>query len=40
MKTVGFPISHKENEFRRAIFPEQVQKLSHPENVHIELGFG
>lgn len=40
MKTVGFPISHKENEFRRAIFPEQVQELSHPENVHIELGFG
>lgn len=40
MKTIGFPISHKENEFRRAIFPEQIRKLSHPENLYIETGFG
>ena len=28
MKTIGFPISHKENEKRRAIVPEDIKKLS------------
>ena len=25
MKTIGFPISHKENENRRAIVPEDIK---------------
>lgn len=40
MKTVGFPISPKENENRRAIVPEDVNLLSHPEFVFVESGFG
>lgn len=40
MKTVGFPISHKENENRRAIVPDDLKKLSHPEFVFVESGFG
>ena len=39
-KTIGFPISRKENEHRRAIVPEDVAILSHPELVYIESGFG
>jgi N5-(carboxyethyl)ornithine synthase len=40
MKTAGFPISHKENEKRRAIIPENIAALSHPELIYIEKGFG
>lgn len=40
MKTVGFPISHKENENRRAIIPQDIQKLRCPNAVYIETGFG
>lgn len=40
MKTIGFPISHKENENRRAIVPNDLKKLSHPELTYIESGFG
>lgn len=40
MKTVGFPISHKENENRRAIVPQNIQKLRFPNAVYIETGFG
>ena len=40
MKTIGFPISPKENENRRAIVPADIACLSHPENVYIETGFG
>ena len=39
-KTVGFPISPKENEKRRAIIPEDITKLTHPELVYIEESFG
>ena len=39
-KTVGFPISPKENENRRAIVPEQLRSIAHPENIWIESGFG
>ena len=28
MKTIGFPISHKENEKRRAIVPEDIKKFN------------
>lgn len=40
MKTVGFPISHKENENRRAIVPNDLKKISHPELIFVESGFG
>lgn len=40
MKTIGFPISHKENELRRAILPENIARLRHPEMVIIEEGYG
>ena len=40
MKTVGFPISHKENENRRAIVPSDLKKLTNPSHVFIESGFG
>ena len=40
MKTVGFPISHKENEYRRALLPDDVKKISHPDRLFFETGFG
>lgn len=40
MKTVGLPISHKENEKRRALVPADIQQLKHPEQVYIETGYG
>ena len=40
MKTIGFPISHKENEYRRAIVPETISQICSPENIYIETGFG
>lgn len=40
MKTVGFPISHKENEYRRAIVPEHLKKIEHPERLYFEKGYG
>lgn len=40
MKTVGFPISHKENENRRAIIPEHIRKMNHPELLYFEKNYG
>ena len=40
MNTVGLPISHKENERRRALVPEDVIFLKHPEMVFVESGYG
>ena len=40
MKTIGFPISHKENENRRAIVPMHVKNISHPECLYFEKGYG
>ena len=40
MKTVGFPISHKENENRRAIVPEHLKKIENPELLYFEKGYG
>lgn len=40
MKTVGLPISHKENEKRRCLTLDDVAKLKHPELIYIEEGFG
>lgn len=39
-KTIGFPISHKENENRRALVPEHVQNIQHPEMLYVEQGYG
>ena len=40
MKTVGLPISHKENERRRALVPQDIVHLKHPEMICIESGYG
>lgn len=40
MKTVGFPISHKENEYRRAIVPTHLKNIEHPELLYFERGYG
>lgn len=40
VKTVGFPISHKENEYRRAIVPAHLKKIEHPELLYFEKGYG
>lgn len=40
MKRVGLPISHKENEHRRALIPEHINLLRHPEQIYIERGYG
>lgn len=39
-KTIGFPISNKENEFRRAILPEHVIKIKKPELLYFQSGYG
>lgn len=40
IKTVGLPISHKENENRRAIVPTHLKKIEHPELLYFEKGYG
>lgn len=40
MKTIGFAISHKENENRRALIPDDIQSIRHPEYIYIEKGYG
>lgn len=40
MKTVGFPISPKENEKRRAIIPADINRITHSNKVFVETGFG
>ena len=40
MKTIGFPISTKENENRRTIIPSDISNLCNPENIYVEKGFG
>ena len=40
MKTVGLPISHKENEKRRALVPPDILKLKHAERFFLETGYG
>ena len=39
-KTMGFPISHKENEYRRAIVPEHIKYIEHPNMLFFEKGYG
>lgn len=40
MKTIGLVISHKENEKRRALVPEHISRIMHPELITIEKGYG
>ena len=40
MKSIGFPISHKENENRRAIVPEDLEKVRHPDHLYFQQGYG
>lgn len=40
MKTVGFPISKKENENRRALLPKDIKRLKHPKQIFVEKGYG
>lgn len=40
MKTMGLLISHKNGERRRALLPEQVKQLSHPDMLFFEKGYG
>lgn len=40
MKSIGFPISRKENELRRAIVPEHIKMMKYPEQLFFEKGYG
>ena len=40
MKSVGLIISHKENEKRRALIPEHIKFIKHPDLIFIEDGYG
>lgn len=40
MKTIGFAISHKENEHRRALIPQHLRFIKHPQQVYVEQGYG
>ena len=40
MKTIGFVISHKNNEQRRALLPEDLAHIRHPRRVFVETGYG
>lgn len=40
MKTMGFPISRKENERRRALIPGELRKIKYSSNLYFEQGYG
>lgn len=40
MKTVGFPISQKENEKRRSLIPSDIENIKNKEAIYIEQGYG
>ena len=40
MKKIGFLISTKENEKRRAILPNQLEKIKHRDHLYFEQGYG
>lgn len=40
MKTMGFVISHKNNEARRALMPEDLKKIDHVDQLFFETGYG
>ncbi|MBR0533747.1 MAG: N(5)-(carboxyethyl)ornithine synthase [Bacteroidales bacterium] len=40
MKTVGLPISHKENEKRRALTVADIRTIKHKDHIYVEKGYG
>lgn len=40
MKTIGFPISQKENERRRALIPQDAARIKNPGQLFIQSGYG
>ena len=40
MNTIGFVISYKENERRRAMVPADIRSVAHPESLYFETGYG
>jgi N5-(carboxyethyl)ornithine synthase len=40
LRSVGLPISHKENENRRALVPEDINQIKNVERIYIESGYG
>lgn len=40
MKTIGFPISKKENEYRRALTPENLADIKHADYLYVQTGYG
>lgn len=40
MKTMGFLISHKNNEARRALIPNDLAKITHVDQLYFERGYG
>ena len=38
--SIGFPISTKENEFRRALVASDIVNIKHPEQLYFEKGYG
>jgi len=40
MKTIGFAISHKENEYRRALIPEHIPCIQNKQQIYVETGYG
>ena len=40
MNTIGFPISHKENESRRALLPDDVYRIHNARSLVFEKGYG
>lgn len=40
MKTIGFPICHKENENRRAVIPDHISCMKYSDNLYFEKGYG
>lgn len=39
-RTIGFPLSHKENEHRRALVPEDILKIRNRDCLYFERGYG
>ena len=40
MKTMGFLMSTKENEKRRALLPEQIDQIKNKKQLYFEKGYG
>ena len=40
IKSVGFPISHKENERRRVMLPQDIANIEHADYLYFEKGYG